>query len=141
MFTGIVEETGVIRAIRRGGHSSVLSIGAAVVLAAFTLATRLGLTWGAHTMGYVAIAATHTGYKTLIALLLHRKNGLIDGKIALLCLPFGLVGIAGGIWLSRVLTSALLGKLFAGLLVLLAAKDLWGLWQEKKSGGSPSPKR
>ena len=77
----------------------------------------------------------------LIALLLHRKNGLIDGKIALLCLPFGLVGIAGGIWLSRVLTSALLGKLFAGLLVLLAAKDLWGLWQEKKSGGSPSPKR
>ena len=45
-------------------------IGAAVVLAAFTLATRLGLTWGAHTMGYVAIAATHTGYKTLIALLL-----------------------------------------------------------------------
>ena len=65
----------------------------------------------------------------LIALLLHRKNGLIDGKIALLCLH------------SRVLTSALLGKLFAGLLVLLAAKDLWGLWQEKKSGGSPSPKR
>lgn len=32
MFTGIVEETGVIRAIRRGAHSSVLSIGAALVL-------------------------------------------------------------------------------------------------------------
>lgn len=74
----------------------------------------------------------------LIALLLHRKNGLIDGKLALSCLPFGLVGIAGGIWLSRVLTSALLGKLFAGLLVLLAAKDLWALWRERKSGGSPS---
>lgn len=32
MFTGIVEETGVLRAIRRGAHSSVLSIGADTVL-------------------------------------------------------------------------------------------------------------
>ena len=32
MFTGIIEETGVIRAVRRGGHSSVLSIGAAAIL-------------------------------------------------------------------------------------------------------------
>ena len=32
MFTGIVEEMGVIRAIRRGAHSSVLSIGASMVL-------------------------------------------------------------------------------------------------------------
>ena len=33
MFTGIVEEIGVIRAVRRGADSSVLSIGAAAVLA------------------------------------------------------------------------------------------------------------
>lgn len=32
MFTGIVEEMGVIRAIRRGAHSSVLSIGAMAIL-------------------------------------------------------------------------------------------------------------
>ena len=32
MFTGIVEEIGTIRAVRRGGHSSVLSIGCAAVL-------------------------------------------------------------------------------------------------------------
>lgn len=32
MFTGIVEEVGVIRAVRRGRSSSVLSIGAALVL-------------------------------------------------------------------------------------------------------------
>ncbi len=32
MFTGIVEEMGVIRAIRRGAHSSVLSIGARAIL-------------------------------------------------------------------------------------------------------------
>ncbi|SFP51657.1 riboflavin synthase alpha chain [Oscillibacter sp. PC13] len=32
MFTGIVEEVGTIRAVRRGAHSSVLSIGAALVL-------------------------------------------------------------------------------------------------------------
>ena len=32
MFTGIVEEIGTIRAIRRGDHSSVLSIGARTVL-------------------------------------------------------------------------------------------------------------
>ena len=32
MFTGIVEEMGTIRAVRRGVHSSVLSIGASVVL-------------------------------------------------------------------------------------------------------------
>lgn len=32
MFTGIVEEIGTIRAVRRGAHSSVLSIGAELVL-------------------------------------------------------------------------------------------------------------
>lgn len=32
MFTGMVEEIGTIRAVRRGAHSSVLSIGAALVL-------------------------------------------------------------------------------------------------------------
>lgn len=32
MFTGIVEEVGVIRQIRRGAHSSVLTIGAETVL-------------------------------------------------------------------------------------------------------------
>ncbi len=32
MFTGIIEEVGVIRAIRRGVHSAVLSIGAELVL-------------------------------------------------------------------------------------------------------------
>ena len=32
MFTGIVEDVGKIRAVRRGAHSSVLSIGAALVL-------------------------------------------------------------------------------------------------------------
>ena len=33
MFTGIVEEIGTIRVVRRGAHSAVLSIGAEVVLA------------------------------------------------------------------------------------------------------------
>ena len=32
MFTGIVEETGTVRAVRRGAHSAALSIGASVVL-------------------------------------------------------------------------------------------------------------
>ncbi|MCI8303038.1 MAG: riboflavin synthase [Lawsonibacter sp.] len=32
MFTGIVEEMGAVRAIRRGAHSSVLSIGASLIL-------------------------------------------------------------------------------------------------------------
>ncbi|WMJ84695.1 riboflavin synthase [Oscillospiraceae bacterium LTW-04] len=32
MFTGIVEETGVIRSVRKGGHSAVVTIGASVVL-------------------------------------------------------------------------------------------------------------
>ena len=32
MFTGIIEELGVIQAVRRGPHSSVLTIGAALVL-------------------------------------------------------------------------------------------------------------
>ncbi len=46
-------------------------IGAVVVLAAYTVATRaFGWNIGETTMGYVSIAATHTGYKTLIALLL-----------------------------------------------------------------------
>lgn len=45
-------------------------IGAAVVLAVYMVATKaFGLTLGEKTMGYVSIAATHTGYKTVIALM------------------------------------------------------------------------
>ncbi|MDY4104251.1 MAG: Na/Pi cotransporter family protein [Oscillospiraceae bacterium] len=45
-------------------------IGAVVVLGAFELATHLfGLPLAGYTMGYVSIAMTHTGYKTLIALI------------------------------------------------------------------------
>ena len=45
-------------------------IGAAVVLAVYTVASKaFGLTLGDKIMGYVSIAATHTGYKTVIALL------------------------------------------------------------------------
>lgn len=44
--------------------------GAVIVLAAFVIATQLGLPWGVKTIGYVGIAATHTGYKTVIALLM-----------------------------------------------------------------------
>lgn len=45
-------------------------IGAAVVLAVYTVATKaFGLTLGDKIMGYVSIAATHTGYKTVIALM------------------------------------------------------------------------
>lgn len=45
-------------------------IGAAVVLAVYTVATKaFGLTLGNKIMGYVSIAATHTGYKTVIALM------------------------------------------------------------------------
>ncbi|MEA5136228.1 MAG: riboflavin synthase [Candidatus Fimivivens sp.] len=32
MFTGIIEETGTIRAIRKGGHSAIVTIGALAVL-------------------------------------------------------------------------------------------------------------
>ena len=46
-------------------------IGAMIVLAAFTVMTGLfHVTWGSKIVGYVSIAAIHTGYKTLIALLL-----------------------------------------------------------------------
>lgn len=45
-------------------------IGAAVVLAVYTVASKaFGLTLGDKIMGYVSIAATHTGYKTVIALM------------------------------------------------------------------------
>ena len=37
MFTGIVEELGTIRAIQRGTHSAVLSIGASLVLSGIPL--------------------------------------------------------------------------------------------------------
>ena len=32
MFTGLIEEVGTLRAVRRGAHSAVLSIGAETVL-------------------------------------------------------------------------------------------------------------
>lgn len=54
-------------------------IGAVIVLAAFEIMTGLfDVNWGTKIVGYVAIAAIHTGYKTLIALiLLPFSRGLI----------------------------------------------------------------
>ena len=46
MFTGIVEEMGVIRSIRRGARSAVLSIGAETVLSDLKLGDSVAVKWG-----------------------------------------------------------------------------------------------
>ena len=66
----------------------------------------------------------------LIGLFFHGKNGLVRWKTAWVCIPFGLLGIGAGAWLSRVLPSQLLGKGFAAFLGALALWDLWKLAKE-----------
>ncbi len=63
---------------------------------------------------------------------LHRRNGLLQGKILTKLLPAGIAGSLIGALLSRQLPSQLLKKCFGLFLLLMGVKELLSLWQEQK---------
>lgn len=67
-----------------------------------------------------------------VALVFHMKAGLIRGKLWLPILT-GLLGAAAGVWLSGAIGDAMLRKIFAGLVLVIGVKEVFGR-EEKKKG-------
>lgn len=83
----------------------------------------------------------------LLGLWFHRRRGLVDGALIRPILLGGVVGVGVGTLAAGLLPDALLGRLFGGLVLLIALRELWGavkilrtegcqLWI-KKSGEAP----
>ncbi len=60
----------------------------------------------------------------MVAVCIHAKNKLINYKSAFICIPFGLAGVWGGLWLTRIISENLLSKLFALLLLYMGVREL-----------------
>lgn len=67
-----------------------------------------------------------------IAVILHLRKGRIDWKMALRCLPFGVVFALLGSWLARLLDGVWLSKAFAVLVLLMGLRELLGKSGEQK---------
>lgn len=60
----------------------------------------------------------------VVAVLIHAKSGLIRYKSAAICIVFGLLGVAGGLWLVQAISEEWLAKLFALLLLAMGLREL-----------------
>lgn len=61
---------------------------------------------------------------TVLAVIIHIKNKLIDVKTVLLCSAFGAAAVFGGFFLAQYLGNELLRKAFAVFIILAGLKDL-----------------
>lgn len=67
-----------------------------------------------------------------VAVFLHLRKGRIDWKMALRCLPFGVVCALIGAWLARLLDGGWLSKAFAVLVLLMGVRELFAKSDQKK---------
>lgn len=68
---------------------------------------------------------------TVIAVIIHIKNRLIDIKTALICSAFGILAVVGGFYLAQNIDNEWLRKAFAVFIIISGLKDLLG--KNKKS--------
>lgn len=61
----------------------------------------------------------------LLAVILHTKNKLIEWKIALKYILFGLLGVGLGFLLLRVVNENIIRKIFSVLLIYMGARELF----------------
>lgn len=61
----------------------------------------------------------------LFSAILHTRSGLVEWRIVPFAAAAGIIGAAAGTLLGGLLDETLLRKLFAGLLALVAAKELF----------------
>ena len=67
-----------------------------------------------------------------LSAVLHRKNGLLQGKILKQMLPAGIIGSLIGAALSAWLPSHLLKKIFGLFLLFMGSKEALTLYREQK---------
>lgn len=65
----------------------------------------------------------------LLGLWFHRKNGLVDLRLALPMILGGILGVAAGSLAAGMLSEELLGRLFGGLILIIGLRELWSAWR------------
>lgn len=70
----------------------------------------------------------------IVSILIHLKKKRIDYKLALKCVPFGVLGAVGGSLLAHHLDPTLIGKAFAVFVLILGVRELFS--KNKKPGES-----
>lgn len=76
-----------------------------------------------------------------VALLLHWKNHLVQWKMALPAILWGLLGAAAGSWLAGFVGNNLLQKGFGSFLLVIGLRELFTKKQVEKENSSPAPSR
>ena len=70
---------------------------------------------------------------SITGLIFHIKNKLIDYKLAIPLIIFGLIGAGVGFWLNQMIDEFIIRKIFGVLLLLIAGAQLYSVWKEKKN--------
>lgn len=69
---------------------------------------------------------------SLVGLIFHIKNKLIDFKLAVPLILFGLLGVVGGFLLNQIMDETIIRKVFGAFIIIIAAYQLFSVWKEKK---------
>lgn len=70
---------------------------------------------------------------TVIAVVIHIKNKLIDIKTALVCSAFGIAAVVAGFYLAQNIDNEWLRKAFAVFIIISGLKDLFGKKDKDKN--------
>ena len=70
---------------------------------------------------------------SITGLIFHIKNKLIDYKLAIPLIIFGLIGAGVGFWLNQMIDELIIRKIFGVLLLVIAGAQLYSVWKEKKN--------
>lgn len=70
---------------------------------------------------------------TVIAVILHIKNKMIDVKTAVICSVIGIPAVIGGFYLTQCIENEYLRKIFAVFIIASGVKDLLGNKSKKNS--------
>ena len=70
---------------------------------------------------------------TVIAVIIHIKNKLIDVKTALICSAFGIAAVVAGFYLAQNIDNEWLRKAFAVFIIISGLKDLFGKKEKDKN--------
>ena len=69
---------------------------------------------------------------SLVGLIFHIKNKLIDFKLAVPLILFGLLGVVGGFLLNQIMDETIIRKVFGAFIIIIAVYQLFSVWKEKK---------
>ena len=70
---------------------------------------------------------------TVIAVVIHIKNKLIDVKTALICSALGIAAVVAGFYLAQNIDNEWLRKAFAVFIIISGLKDLFGKKEKDKN--------